>query len=595
MKAGGAAHRKGFPHMYRQILHRINSSIATRFLITFLLLLIIPLIIATQLFGNRLHTVLRDKEQASITEKINYVEAQFDRIFSEMDHISTSLILDYHVTDILSDHAAIPSYDWFTGYKTIKSLLTLLSSNADYRYNITVSGYDNQLYHSGALYNNILRTNDPLLDRIREGNGNPVIINRMLESAGDAPVITLGRSVYQKGIYLCSILVDIPVSHLDDLLSPFENDTTQMYVLNADASILYSSCQTDTTMADPALSAALEKDRTSVIIGGTEYLLSQMPARQNGLCVVTLVTADSVFRESSQALFIFILAFSGIILGAIIGIFLLTYIFTRDIRILNAAVIEFGNDPQHEISLPVRSADEAGQLTEGFNSMSQRIRRLLLRVQQDEHNKRILEFNALQAQINPHMIYNTLNTITYLSHVQNIRNVEEISSSFAYLLRSISNQGQFITIAQEMEYLRSFIAIKKYNLLTEIETDFQVDESVMDCWILKLLLQPIVENAILHGFAGQMADCLLSVTASRQQDRIVIDISDNGMGMDEERIQLILNGEEKPSNTFLRVGIKNIVDRLSLQYGDSASLSIVSAPGCGTTVHIFFPAERSNS
>lgn len=581
--------------MCRHIFHRIKSSIAAKFLLTFLLFLIIPLIIATQLFGKRLHAVLRSKEQTSTTEKISYVEAQFDRIFSEMDNIATSLILDYHVTDILSDPASIPSYDWFTGYKTIKSLLTLLSSNADYRYNITISGYDDQLYHSGALYNNMLHADDPILDRIREGNGNPVLINRMLESAGDAPVITLGRSVYQKGMYLCSILVDIPVSRLDDLLAPFENATTRMYVLDADASILYSSHPVESASIDPALLAALDESRTSVTINGVEYLLSQMPARQNGLKVVTLVTADSIFRESSQALFVFILAFFGIIAGTIVGISLLAYTFTRDIRALNAAVADFGNDPQREITLPVRSTDEAGQLTEGFISMSQRIRRLLQQVQQDERNKRILEFDALQAQINPHMIYNTLNTITYLSHVQNIRNVEEISSSFAYLLRSISNQGQFITIAQEMEYLRSFIAIKKYNLLTDIETDFQVDEAVMDCRILKLLLQPIVENAILHGFAGQMTDCLLSVTASKQNDRIIIDISDNGKGMDEERIQLILGGNEKPSNTFLRVGVKNIIDRLSLQYGDNASLSIVSAPGCGTTVHIFFPAERSIS
>lgn len=581
--------------MYHNILRRIKSSIGSKFLLTFLLLLIIPLIIATQLFGKRLHTVLRNKEQASITEKIGYAEAQFDRIFSEMDHIATSLILDYHVTDILSDPATIPSYDWFTGYKTINSLLTLLSSNSDYRYNITISGRGNRLYHSGALYNSMLRSDDPLLLRIGEGNGNPVIVNRMLESAGNAPVITLGRSVYQKGNYLCSILVDVPVSHLDALLNPFENDTTRMYVLDQHASIIYASTQSDSSEIDPALLAALSQNRTSVVMDNVDYLLSQMPARQNGLYVVTLVTADSVFRESSQALFIFILAFFAIILGAIVGISLLTYTFTKNIRALNTAVADFGCDPQREISLPIRSTDEAGQLTEGFISMSQRIRRLLHQVQQDEHNKRILEFDALQAQVNPHMIYNTLNTITYLAQVQNIHNIEEISSSFAYLLRSLSNQGQFITIAQEMEYLQSFIAIKKYNLLTSIETDFQVDEAAADCRILKLLLQPVVENAVIHGFAGKMSDCLLSVIVKKQKDRITVDISDNGNGMDEERIQRILGGQDRSSNTFLRVGVKNIADRLLLQYGENASFSIISAPGCGTTVRIFFPAERSLS
>lgn len=581
--------------MLHTLLPKIKSSISAKFLVTFLLLLIIPLFIMTQLFVNRLHAVLKAKEQAYISEKISYAEAQFDRIFSEMDHIVTSLILDYHVTDILSDPSCAPSYDWFTGYKTLNSLLALLNSNTDYKYNITVSGYNDKLYHTGAVYNSLLKSDSPILLRIREGNGSPVIFNRTLDRLDDNPVVTLGRSVYRKGEYLGSILVDVPVSYLDALLHPFEGDTTQMFVLEDNSRVIYSSRPTESSAIDPTLQSALFSQNSSVRLAGTEYLLSQMPTRQNGLSVVTLVTTDSVFRESSRVVFTFILAFFAIITAAIIGIFALTFTFTRDIRALNTAVAGFGNDPDTDLTLPIRSADEAGQLTQGFLSMSQRIRRLLHQVQEDERNKRVLEFDSLQAQINPHMIYNTLNTITYLAQVQNVRNIEEISSSFAYLLRSLSNQGQFITIAQETEYLRSFIAIKKYNLLCSIETEFVVDESAKNCRILKLLLQPIVENAIIHGFYGQLEDGLLSVTVHRRRDRLDIEISDDGNGMDEERIQLILKGEEKSSNTFLRVGIKNIMDRLTLQYGELTTFSISSAPGCGTTVHISFPAEEMQS
>lgn len=578
--------------MLRRIFAKTQSSISAKFLATFLLLLIIPLFIITQLFINRMHTVLKAKEAAHITDKISYAGAQFDRIFSEMDHIVTSLILDYHVTDILSDPSSAPSYDWFAGYKTLNSLLALLNSNVDYKYNITISGYNDKLYYTGAVYNSLLRSDSPILLRIREGNGSPVILNRMLDGYDDNPVVTLGRSVYQKGEYLGSILVDVPVSYLDALLNPFENETTQLFVLEDNSRIIYSSRPTEGSAIVPALETALSAKQSSVRLENTEYLLSQTPAKQNGLSVVTLVTADSVFRESSRVLFTFILAFFAIITATIIGIFILTYTFTRNIRALNAAVSNFGNDPETALDLPVFSPDETGQLAQGFLSMSQRIRRLLRQVQEDERNKRVLEFNSLQAQINPHMIYNTLNTITYLAQVQNVRNIEEISSSFAYLLRSLSNQGEFITIAQEMEYLRSFIAIKKYNLLCSIETDFQIDEAAKDCRILKLLLQPIAENAIIHGFYGQLEDGLLCISARLCENMLSIDISDDGNGMDEERIQLVLSGEEKSSNTFLRVGVRNIMDRLTLQYGERASFSIVSAPGCGTTVHISFPAEK---
>ena len=560
---------------------KIKKSISAKFLVTFLLLLIIPLLIATQLFVNRLYSVLKNKEQAYITEKISYAKTQVDNIFSEMDRIATSLILDYHVTDILSDPSAIPSYDWFSEYKTLNSLLALLTSNTNYKYNITISGHDDELYHSGALYNSMLKSHDPILLRIQEGNGKPVFINRISDGFDDNAIITLGRSVYHKGDYLGSILVDVPISDMDTLLNPFENDTTQMYVLEDSNRIIYSSHQSEDSHILPALQDALEANLAYVTLEDTKYLLYQMPVKQSGLSVVTLVSSDSVFRESSQVIYLFVLIFFFIIAATIIGIFFLTYTFTRDIRTLNSAVLNFGNDPKADIDLPVRSADEIGQLTQGVISMSQRIRRLLNQIQQNEHNKRVLEFNALQAQINPHMIYNTLNTITYLAQIQNVRNIEEVSSSFAYLLRSISNQKEFITLSQEMEYLRSFVALKKYNQLCDIETDFQVEEGTENCRILKLILQPVVENAIIHGFSGRLESGLISIRVCRHDTRLAIDVSDNGNGMSEERIQLILRGEEKPSNTFLRVGIKNIIDRLTLQYGNDAGFSIASSPGCG--------------
>ena len=577
--------------MLHKLVSKIKDSISAKFLVTFLMLLMIPLILLTQLFMKQLHTVLRNKEQAYIDEKISYAGTQFDRIFSEMDRIAVSLILDYHVTDILSDPAAIPTYDWFTGYKTLNSILGLLNTNSDYRYNITVLGYDDKLYHSGASYNSMLHSTSPIITLIREKNGNPVIFNRNMDGYDDNEVITLGRSVYQKGEYLGSILVELPVSYLDMLLNPFESDATQIYVLENNEKIIYSSVQTQGSIISPALQRALETQESSVILDSTEHLLSQMTAQQSSLSVVTLVMADSVFRESSQVITSFILAFFAVIGTASLGVMVLTLHLTRDIRNLNAAVTRFGNDMDARILLPIRSTDEVGQLTEGFISMSQRIHKLVLKIQEDEHNKRILEFNSLQSQVNPHMIYNTLNTITYLAQVQNVSNIEEITTSFAYLLRALSNQGEFISVAQEIEYLRSFIALKKYNLICEVETDFQVDETALDCRILKLILQPIVENAIIHGFYGRMEEGLLSISISRNDSMLCIEISDNGSGMDEEHLQRILNGEERAENTFLRVGIRNIIDRLNLQYGEKSSFSISSAPKCGTTVHIAFPAE----
>ena len=577
--------------MIKYLVVKIRSSISIKFLVTFLIVLIIPLLIITQIFVTKLHTILKNKEQSSTFERISFAASQFDRIFSDMDRIATSLILDYRITDILTDSSQIPSYEWFTGYKSFNSLLALLNSNSDYKYNITVISYDNKLYHSGASYNTLLNSNSPMVTYINSKNGNPTIFNRMLEGFDDNSVITLGREEYKKGKYLGTILVETPISYLDEWLNPFEDNSIQLYVLEDNQRIIYSSVFTENSQISEELKMALEEKRNSVNLEKTDYLLSQMGMDQKNLSVVSLVTSDSVFHESTQVVGLFILAFFILICAVIIAIFSLTFLFTRDIKKLNAEVSRFGNMTGTDISLTVHSCDEVGQLTEGVISMSHRINRLLQEVQENERNKRILEFNSLQSQVNPHMIYNTLNTITYLAELQNAGNIREISSSFAFLLRSISNQGEFISISQEIEYLKSFIAIKKYNMLCNIQTDFNIDINVLNYRILKLILQPIVENAIIHGFADRIEEGLLTISINYKEGIIHVSISDDGIGMDEELIQSIMSGNEKDRNTFLRVGIKNIVDRLKLQYGKETSFSIISAPGCGTTVHITFPAE----
>lgn len=577
--------------MIQKIHAKIHSSISAKFFTAFLLLLIFPLILITQLFVTRLHTVLKAKELSSTQEKIGFAQNEFNRLFSDMDKIATSLILDYHVTDILSDSASAPSYEWFKGYKSLNSILELLNSNADYQYRITVLSHDDRLYHSTASYNSMLKTTSPIIQRISQGNGNPVLFNRALEGYDDHRLICLGRSIYQKGDYLGSILVEVPISCLDGLLTPFESDSTFLYVLENNKKILYSSAGSQNASIPPDLADALSQHKESVSLDHTEFLLLQMPTGQKGFSIVTLISESSVFRESSRVIRLFIFAFFLAIAAAVGGIIFLTRSFTKDILTLNQAVSDFGTDASFSMELPVRSKDEIGQLTNGVIAMSHRIRQLLTRIQQEEENKRIMELNSLQSQINPHMIYNTLNTITWLAEVQNVQNIREISSSFAHLLRALSNQGQFISLRQEVEYLKAFISIKKYHLLCSIQTDFQIDEAAMDYLIPKLLLQPIVENAIIHGFADQLEDGLIALSVRLEQQKLLIDISDTGKGMSESQINMILTKTPASSATFLRVGIHNVIERLQLWYGKNADFSITSAPGCGTTIHLVLPAQ----
>ncbi len=586
----GNADRRGNGGACLKGWKRLRDSITAKFLFTFLFLLILPMLLLSQIFAVRMRGVLRRKEQADISDKISLMQTEFDRVFSEMDNIAVSLILDYNVTDVLLDPSIAPTYDWFLGYKTLSGLLSLLSSNSEYNYGITISGYDDNLYQVNANYNNLLKSASPTIARVQEGNGSPVIFNRSQEAPNAGPVVTLGRSIYRKAEYVGTVLVDIRTDKLDDLVAPYDDGTMQLYVLKDQSEIVYSSAAADGPRVPTQIQTALANRESAVTLTGTRYMLTQIPARQESLSIVTLVVEDMIFQESSRIILTFVLSFSLLIFLTAVGISTLTVALTKNIRVLNDAVTRFGKSPADDIQIPIQSRDEIGQLAQGIESMFAQIKGLFQQIRQTEQNKRIMEFNALQAQINPHMIYNTLNTITYLAQIQNVKNIQELSTSFANLLRSISNQGEFVTVGQEIESLKAFISIKKYNVICDIQTEFQIEEAVSSCRILKLLLQPFVENSITHGFAGQLDEKVISVTAELIDGFVSIHISDNGIGMDEAKIQQIQE-EKNPSQTFLRIGIRNVIERLRLQYGEKASLSIFSAPGCGTTVEICFPGE----
>lgn len=516
-----------------------SDSVSFKLLTVFLVCFIIPLLILIQFFSYDFHSVLVKKERSYTSEKIRYVTSQFTNILSEMDSIATALILDDRVTNILLDPSKAPSYEWFEDFKSLNSTLSLLSYNANNQYSITVIGADNTLYQTSASFNNNLNIQSSICKHIQNQNGRLVIFNRKLIGFDDEDMLTLGRAVYYKQNLIGVIMVEVPVSYLNEIISPLADPDTQLYILQNSREILYSTIDSASAIIPSALQESLLAEDDEVRIADDTCLLQQQAIPRMSVSVVALSTKDSVFQDSTAALLRFTIVFIIIIAITVFGVFL-----------------------------------------------------LIMDIRKNERSKRILEFQSLQAQINPHMIYNTLNTITYLAELQNVANIQEVSSSFASLLRSLSNiQGEYLTIRQEVDYLKAYVSIKKYNLVGDILVDFQVDEEALDCLILKLILQPIMENAMIHGLASKPEGGVITVCINKVSDSIHISITDNGNGMSNNTIEQIMAGTSRSGNTFLRVGIHNIIERLTLQYGEKSKFHITSSSGVGTTVSLEFPAH----
>ena len=245
---------------------------------------------------------------------------------------------------------------------------------------------------------------------------------------------------------------------------------------------------------------------------------------------------------------------------------------------------------------------ELRDLTASVNRMADRIGELIQRNREEQENLKKAELRSLQAQINPHFLYNTLDTILWLAEDENSEEVIRITKALSDFFRiSLSSGRDWITVEQEIRHLSGYLAIQKTRYRDVLNYRIQVDEEIYACPILKLLLQPLVENAIYHGIKEHRGGGLIVVEGHRKGDRLFFTVCDTGGGMDAERLSAVRrslaegtempHGQEFPGHAGSGFGLRNVDQRIRLYYSQARGLSIDSGPE-GTTVSFDVPAER---
>ncbi len=293
------------------------------------------------------------------------------------------------------------------------------------------------------------------------------------------------------------------------------------------------------------------------------------------------------YRSSSQLFVGLLIIYFGV---TVVLSFIFAKRLVRPIHELqkNIDLVKQGN---LDTMVPVTSSDEIGQLSEQYNEMLCRIRDLLnglMETQQAQHDAEML---ALQAQINPHFIYNALASIRFLVFSDKKAETDRALLSLVNILHgTLSNPHDLSTIGQEIKLLKDYIDLQCISFSHPLSVTFDVDEEIRNCSICKLTLQPIVENAFIHGFDSESSDCALNISAKAVDDRIEITITDNGVGFDPSVKAKKATSVNGTPHTGL--GIENVHERIKLAFGPEYGLRIESVPGKGTTVHVTIPIKQ---
>ncbi|WP_246070515.1 sensor histidine kinase [Paenibacillus kobensis] len=330
---------------------------------------------------------------------------------------------------------------------------------------------------------------------------------------------------------------------------------------------------------------------------GEKWIVNHGTIGINGWKIVQLVPYDTVFKEIFDIRHTNLVLFILIFIVFLLITFSISYGISKPLKLLRKRMRELEEKGFHS-TLSVSGPQEIASLIETYNRMVKEIRGLLIRVKEEYEQKEDMRFRALQAQINPHFLLNTINNIKWMAYIRNNEEVGDMLSNLGGILEgSIGRGGSLTSLKQELDYIGNYMGLMrmKYH---DTEMTIDVPDDLMDQEVIQIMLQPAIENSLMHGIESSSEAGRIAVRAYEAERCFVLDISDNGVGMPPERLEEIrqrLSGEASDANPLPeRIGIKNVHDRLRLQYGEQYGIRIFSTPGEGTTIQYVLPLCRAN-
>lgn len=326
------------------------------------------------------------------------------------------------------------------------------------------------------------------------------------------------------------------------------------------------------------------------ISGDKLYTISK--SDKTGWTVVGAANTEELLKNSKQVKMIYLLVAAILLLGVLMISSILSREITKPIRQLRDSMSMVGEGQFDKASVNVTANNEIGSMSKSFNVMTERIHTLMEQNVYEQKQKRKNELKALQAQINPHFLYNTLDSIIWMSEAGQNDEVVLMTSALAKLLRqTISNDKEQVTIAEEMEYVRSYLTIQKMRYKDKLEYSIDVSPEIRHIMIIKFALQPLVENAIYHGLKYKETKGNIDIRGYRRGQKAYITIADDGVGMDEETLEHIFN-ERRTSHKSNGVGVPNVEKRLRLYYGLEYGITYISRKGEGTVATVAVPLTK---
>ena len=576
-----------------------------RILIRICCLCIIPLVIlqivTSFIYQNRLE---KQMEQAS-QQNLSQIANQMQNMITSLVATSNILCYDQDIIDVLASGTPETTLDRFEKYKTVQDKISTVSSSTLVPYNadIFVIGNDKEVYCinqvqaiSSAIYKVYEQEKEAL-----EEVGAYILWIAPVDSANKSGIdftnsIAIAKTVNQSvtNDVLGVIVINL---HLDkNLQRVFSTDIagtgTEVLLLNQNNELVYSTQDTPTTFSDKATNQMNGKSGSfTTNIAGEKHMVDYQVLSRTNWKLVQISPYNALMSD--------IIALRNGIL--IVNIILLTLLIMADVVVSNRLA-----DPLHELCVlmgKVQKGDfsvrmkertdqsEIAQISQSFNEMVGQTEELFCQLEHSYKVREDLRLAALRAQVNPHFLFNTLNSIKWMAMMNGDAKVGKMISSLGHLLQfTLSSNSELVSVEREVACLKDYVEIQRMRFGERFELVIEIPEELMSFQIPLFIFQPIVENSILHAFDDDCDAGVITIGADKIDESVRFFVRDNGKGMDISQIRNPIDDEVRAKGKFSRVGLKNVDERIKIIYGEGYGISIESVIGEGSTVHLSFPA-----
>lgn len=591
-----------------KLIKRFNfSSFAVRVFLVIFCCAIIPFYIIFMWIKSGYEDYLKKEYSRTMIQMISNGEESINSVFDKMANLSNIIVFDKNLVN-----AFLEDGDYYENTKVVDATISQLIINNFINIDdlmITIFDRSNRIYTNWTTgYNDYdFLLSQSWVQKSRQVKGHifwNLFAPGYIQGDEDEKYISLSRAIYSNGIdgdYLGVVIISVKQEVLSEILRQYLFDANDCVyicdssgqcILNIDPNEIIPGAQLRQAMApSPKTSSA----GTVIVIGDERYLVSSYDISRlsvldlDMLRVIHFTNYSQIEQQiagisSKMNLYLVIGLFISVLVSGIIAKYVV-----HPINLLARQLDAYTIDSETTM-LDMKRSDEIGRLNRSYEMMSQKIKTLFEDLNHEYEIREQYRYESLRAKINPHFLFNTLNTIRWMAIIRKADNITETIDALAGMLSyCMSKDGEIVPLRRELENIKNYVFIQNCRYGEKYKVEIDIANELQELKVIRFILQPIVENAMTHAFKDFSGVGQILLSAQVDGEILKLFVSDNGSGMTREQVLQLNSRENKNGEKSTGIGYANVDERIRVAYGNGFGLSVESSPGRGVRVIYTLP------